>query len=104
MNIGLKEISIIMGLVYSTIIPAGAFLDGRWNQNDKVNEAIFCAYSNKEQYLKMKLDDLCRKYGKVRYPCSPDGMREEDRVDFIQYEKWYRDQQDQIKGILKKHG
>ena len=52
----------------------------------------------------MKLDDLCRKYGKVRYPCSPDGMREEDRVDFIQYEKWYRDQQDQIKGILKKHG
>lgn len=102
MNLGLKEISIVLGLFWGTAIPTGAFLDSRWNQTEDVNEAIFCAYSNKEQYLKIKLDDLCRKYGKIRYPCSSDGMQEDDKLDFKQYEEWYKEQQKKMKGLLGK--
>jgi len=92
-------IAIVVGLVG---VGSGVWaLEKHWNESNEIMDVRFCAYSNKEMYLKMKLDELCRKYGKKRYPCSNAGMNEDDTVDFNQYEKWYREQQKQIQGMFR---
>lgn len=92
----LNKTRLLVGFIIM-LVPAGIWLEGHWNQSDAVESALFLAMSNKEFYLKAKLDDLCRKYGKKRYPCSPAGMNEDDTVDFEIYKKAYEEQQRQIK-------
>lgn len=73
------------------------FLDKKWDESQAVAEVKFCAFSNKEMYLKMKLDDLCKKYYGRQYPCLSDRMDDSDKADFIQWEGWYKNQQEQTK-------
>jgi hypothetical protein len=98
------KVLILIGLAFATYF----FLDGKWEESSEVvaaktqisqevSEIRFCAYSNKEMYLKMKLDDLCKKYYGRQYPCLPNRMNNGDRADFLQWEGWYKQQVDQTK-------
>jgi len=102
MNLGLKEISIILGIVYGTLIPTGKFLDSRWNQQVQVKENAFCAASNKEMYLKVTLNQICQKYGYQAYPCPINNMSNIDQVNYRQYEEWLKMEQERIRRMFQK--
>jgi len=101
MNMGLKEISIILGIVYGTLIPTGKFLDGRWNQQLQVRENAFCAASNKEMYLKVTLNQICQRYGYQAYPCPTSNMSDIDKVNYNQYEEWLKMEQERIRRMFR---
>ena len=100
------------------LIPGLFFLERHWEDEPQVaashaalaqdiaenEEGIsknsFLVMTSKEQWLEMKLVEICAKY-KRQYPCTTDGMADYDKARYLKYEKWLEDQQ---KKIEKKFG
>ena len=93
------KVCLLIGLAFAVFF----FCEKRWEESQAIAEVQFTAFSNKEMYLKMKLDDICRKYGYNRYPCPTGKFQEQDKIDYQQYEEWLKAQRGQIRGIFK-HG
>ena len=95
----IEKLHVYLGCL-ALILGALWFFEGRWNEDKAVAEVKFVAYTNKEMYLKMKLDEICRRY-KMYYPCPNARMNDQDRADYEQYDRWYKEQQKQIKAMFQ---
>ena len=87
---------VIVGILFS----GWFFLDGRWNEDKAIAEVRFCAASNKEMYLKMTLDQICQRYGFNAYPCPINRMNDQDKVNYRQYEEWYKAEKERIRRMF----
>lgn len=76
------------------------FFEQRWNEDKAIAEVMFCAASNKEMYLKMTLDQICQRYGFNAYPCPTGRMNEQDKINYKQYEEWYKSERKRIRQMF----
>ena len=76
------------------------FFEQRWNEDKAIAEVKFAASSNKEMYLKMTLDQICQRYGFNAYPCPTSRMTEQDKVNYKQYEEWYKAERQRIRRMF----
>lgn len=76
------------------------FFEQRWNEDKAIAEVMFCAASNKEMYLKMTLDQICQRYGFNAYPCPTGRMTPQDKVNYKQYEEWYKSERKRIRQMF----
>jgi len=83
-----------------TIMSGLWFFEQRWNEDKAIAEVKFAASSNKEMYLKMTLDQICQRYGFNAYPCPTGRMTEQDKVNYKQYEEWYKAERQRIRRMF----
>ena len=96
----MSKFNLVLSIAVSLIvlIAAGYGLDQHWNDepaiaqdlkviDSKADSALFCAYTNKEMYLEMKLREICRRYNRT-YPCTTRGMSDADAAEYEQFKKW----------------
>ncbi|MGW8177736.1 MAG: hypothetical protein ACWGQW_02910 [bacterium] len=93
----LKKTEVIVGVLLSLVglVSAGWALEVHWNQQEEVEDCMFCAMTNKEFFLETKLKEICAKYNRP-YPCTTNGMTDYDTALYEQYKEWLRDLQKQI--------
>jgi hypothetical protein len=95
----IKAWHIIM-VVIAMVFAGFFFCDGRWNEDKAIAEVKFTAASNKEMYLKMTLDQICQRYGFNAYPCPIGRMTEQDKINYKQYEEWYKAERQRIRRMF----
>lgn len=110
----MNKVNLILSIAVSAIILVGAGwgLEQHWNDkpiiaeeiskvNSKVEDALFCAVTNKEMYLEIKLKEICKKYGRT-YPCTTKGMTDSDEAEYNQYKQWLEEIKKQITSFFRK--
>ncbi len=86
--------------VVVTLLSGLWFFEQRWNEDQAIAEVRFCASTNKEMYLKMTLDQICQRYGFNAYPCPIGRMTAQDKINYKQYEEWYKAEQKRIRSMF----
>ena len=95
----IKSWHVIMGVI-AMVFVGFFFCDGRWNEDTAIAENKFCAASNKEMYLKITLNQICQRYGFNAYPCPTSRMTDQDKVNYKQYEEWYKAERQRIRRMF----
>jgi len=90
------KVVILIGIAFGLFF----FCEKRWEESPAIAEVKFTAASNKEMYLKMYLDQICQRYGFNAYPCPTGRMTDQDKVNYKQYEEWYKAERQRIRRMF----